>query len=96
MNYSKPIEVNWPTFFLYTGLQTGSNGREHEFIITPTYMSVPCNDPIYTRLFSDGQLVMVSGKVLLDKSTWKNSYNIPNTADHKRLNDILVDYYKQH
>lgn len=88
-----------PNFYLYTGLQDGANGKEHEFVFTPTYMTIPSGDSLLTRRFpEDGLFFAYAGSfVLIDlgSSQMKQVYVEPNTEDHKRLNNILVDYDKR-
>lgn len=84
---SEPI-----TFFLYTGLQNTRNGKMHEFICTPLYMDTPCDKPILTRHFPENKLVMNCRGVVLDKSEYENVIVKSKTKEHKRLNNILIDY----
>ena len=54
----------------------------------------PDKGPIHTIRFPEGKLVMKCNEIILSLSERRSVCVDPGTEDHKRLNDMLIKYYK--
>jgi hypothetical protein len=86
--FTGPQVASLSTIFVYAGL---SEQRRHIFVGKPLWMDIPTDQPMYTRLFEEQQLEIFHDYVSLDHGLDQENVQ-PGTLEHKRLNDILIEY----